>query len=331
MEATTESFQLRLPKSGKRADKFSEPGKCDAYATRSLVRGGPLWSGVLLANGTRTHMARLINLPAVSAVPDAEAHGRADTARRRELFAWADAVLAQLGLDRAIARAQTIEALRRIVLDTDSVEVILVIRDALHPGSGQQRQEHFRGLREGALKLILKNRFAEKKKNREAELRRRKPTDWTDQLKLDKDGKIVGNLANAILILRESPDWKGVLGFDEFNVRVVALKPLPLEEAIQGAWSDHCDSMTRVWFLRHEIKINAGDVGRAVQAAARFNPFHPVRAYFDALVWDGVPRLASWLQDYLHVEDSAYARAIGPRFLVSGVARIYRSVVDSRH
>jgi hypothetical protein len=59
------------------------------------------------------------------------------------------------------------------------------------------------------------------------------------------------------LILRESPDWKGVLGFDEFNVRVVALKPLP-EEAIQGTWSDHSDSMTRVWFLRNEIKISAG-------------------------------------------------------------------------
>jgi hypothetical protein len=166
----------------------------------------------------------------------------------------------QLGLGRAIARAETIEMLRRIVLDTDSAEVILAIREALHPSGEQQRQEHFHGLREGALKQILRNRFVEKKKNREAELRRRNPADWTDQLKLDKDGKIVGNLANSILILRESPDWKGVLAFDEFNVRVVALKPLPLEEAIQGAWSDHCDSMTRVWFLRQEINIGAGDV-----------------------------------------------------------------------
>jgi hypothetical protein len=83
-------------------------------------------------------MAKLINLPAVPAVPDAEAHGRADTARRRQLFAWADAVLVQLGLDRAIARVQTIEALRRIVLDIDSAEVILAIRDVLHPSSGER-------------------------------------------------------------------------------------------------------------------------------------------------------------------------------------------------
>ena len=50
---------------------------------------------------------------------------------------------------------------------------------------------------------------------------RRKQPDWTDALILDKEGKIVGNLANVILILREAPEWKGVLGYDEFNARVV--------------------------------------------------------------------------------------------------------------
>ena len=71
------------------------------------------------------------------------------------------------------------------------------------------------------------------------------------------------------------------------------------------------------------ISPSAGDVGRAVQAAARHNRFHPVRDYFEALVWDGVPRLESWLQRYFHVEDSEYVRAIGPRYLISAVARIY--------
>src|SRR5262249_5898045 len=124
--------------------------------------------------------------------------------------------------------------------------------------------------------------------------------DWTDQLKLDREGKILGNLANLILILRESPDWKGVLAFDEFNVRVVAQKPMPLEEGVSGGpWSDHHDAMARVWFLRQDIKVAAGDVGRAVQAAARFNLFHPVRNYFESLVWDSKPRLDTWLQTYL--------------------------------
>ena len=222
-----------------------------------------------------------------------------------------------------MAAARSIEELRRVTFNADSAEVALAIRDALHPASGH-RQEHFRGLKEGGLKLILKNRFAELKKTREAALRRRKQPDWTDQLILDKDGKIIANLANLILILREAPKWKGVLGYDEFNARVVIRRrrhgerkrPTRPGPTITSPWRGSGSSA--------RISPSAGDVGRAVQAAARHNPFHPVRDYFDSLVWDGVPRLESWLQTYFHVEDSEYVRAIGPRYLISAVARIYR-------
>jgi predicted P-loop ATPase len=49
-----------------------------------------------------------------------------------------------------------------------------------------------------------------------------------------------------------------------------------------------------------------------------------VREHFESLEWDGVQRLDTWLIDYFHAEDTAYIRAIGPRYLISGVARIYR-------
>ena len=243
-------------------------------------------------------MVKVIKLP-VPASQDADDHARADTQRNQRLFDWADAVLKRLRLDKAVAAARSIEELRRVTFNADSAEVTLAIRDALHPASGH-RQEHFRGLKEGGLKLILKNRFAELKKTREARLRRRKQPDWTDQLILDKDGKIIANLANLILILREAPEWKGVLGYDEFNARVVIRKRPPWgEEAADTPWTDHHESLARVWFQRKKISPSAGDVGRAVQAAARHNPFHPVRDYFDSLVWDGVPRLESWLANVL--------------------------------
>ena len=167
-----------------------------------------------------------IKLPIPTPPPNADAHARADTERNRRLFDWAEAVLKALGLDKAVAAARSIEDLRRITLDVDSAEIALALRDALHPASGQH-QEHFRGLKEGSLKLILKNRFADWKKAREATLRRGKPSDWTDELILDKDGKIVANLANLILILREAPKWKGVLGYNEFAACVVIQKCPP--------------------------------------------------------------------------------------------------------
>src|SRR5260221_8562658 len=42
-------------------------------------------------------------------------------------------------------------------------------------------------------------------------------------------------------------------------------------------------------------------------------------------------RIEAWLQTYLHVEDSEYVRAIGPRYLISAVARIYRPGCKADH
>jgi predicted P-loop ATPase len=286
-----------------------------------LVTGGhPFF--LKLFTGKFDEMVKVIQLPA-PASQDADEHARADTQRNQRLFDWADTVLKRLRLDKAVAAARSIEQLRRVTFNTDSAEVTLAIRDALHPSSGHP-QEHFRGLKEGGLKLILKNRFAELKKTREATLRRRKQPDWTDQLILDKEGKIIANLANVILILTEAPEWKGVLGYDEFNARVVIRKRPPWGEEMPDApWTDHHESLARVWFQNGKINPSPGDVGRAVQAAARHSPFHPVRDYFDSLVWDEVPRLDAWLVTYFHAEDNEYVRAIGPRYLISAVARIY--------
>jgi len=275
----------------------------------------------------------VVKLP-VPASLGADEHAQAETERDQRLFAWADAVLKALGLDKAVAAAKTVEDLRRVTFDVDSAEVITAIRNALHPASGR-RQEHFSGLREGGLKIILKNRFAELKKTREAALRRGKRSpevDWTADLILDKDDRIVANLANLILILRHAPKWKGVLAYDEFSVRVVIRKRPPWGvEALDAPWVDHHESLARTWFQREKISPTLGDVGRAVQAAARYAVFHPVRDYFESLAWDGALRLPTWLQDYFHVEDSDYVRAIGPRYLISAVARIYRPGCQADH
>jgi predicted P-loop ATPase len=290
-----------------------------------LVTGGHPYFLKIFTDLTMAN--KVIKLP-VSVSPDADEHARADTQRNQRLFDWADVVLKKLGLDKEVAAAQSIEKLRNITLDdADPAELILAIRDALHPASGH-RQELFRGLTERGLKQILKNRLNELKKTREEVLRRRKPKqpDWTDQLILNRDGRIVANLANLILTLRQAPKWKGVLAFDEFNIRVCIRKRPPFEEEVAAdtPWTDHHESLARSWFQREKINAAAGDIGRAVQAAARYNCFHPVRDYFSSLVWDREPRLDAWLVIYFHAEDSEYIRAIGPRYLISSVARIFQ-------
>ncbi len=259
----------------------------------------------------------------------AEEHARAETERKQRLFAWADRVLQSLGITERVTHAISVDELQKIVFDDDSIEVKLSARDVLHPAAGK-RDSCFVGLNEAGLIRLLKVRFIEMKKRREQALRDgmnggRAAHDWSAGLVLDDSGGVRPLLANLILVLSEHPQWKGVLAYDEFNARVVLRKAPPWDEkATETLWTDHHETLTRAWFQREDIAAQQGDVGRAVQAAARANVFHPVRDYLDALVWDGTPRIDSWLTTYLHADESAYTRAVGPRFLISGVARIYQ-------
>ena len=127
------------------------------------------------------------------------------------------------------------------------------------------------------------------------------------------------------MFLREHPVWKDVLAFDQFNARVVIRKrPYWGDEEPDVSWTDHHESLVRVWFQDEDIAATQSDVGRAVQAAARNNLVHPVRSFLDSLAWDGKARIDSWLIDYMHADDSPYARAISSRYLISAVARIYQ-------
>ena len=167
-------------------------------------------------------------------------------------------MLKALGLDKAVAAARSIEDLRRIALDVDSAEIALALRDALHPASGQ-RQEHFRGLKEGSLKAILRNRFAEWKKDREATLRRGKApkSDWTDQLILDKDGKIRPILANLILILGAKPrSGRACSAMTNSPPMSSSDRPPPWGgEPPDSPWVDHHELLARVWFQKRAASI----------------------------------------------------------------------------
>lgn len=52
------------------------------------------------------------------------------------------------------------------------------------------------------------------------------------------------------------------------------------------------------------------------------NPYHPVKDYFRTLVWDGQPRIDTWLVTYAGAEDSEYLRAISSIVLIAAVRRI---------
>ena len=151
---------------------------------------------------------------------------------------------------------------------------------------------------------------------------------WSVDLLRNRDGKVLPVLANAIHALRNAPEWNGVLWHDEFAVRTVARSPLPWMTRTQPwadiSWSDRDDYLVTEWLQRHGVRVRASISGQAIETVARDRLFHPVREYLDALCWDASPRLDSWLVRYLGAAETPYAQAIGPRWLISAVARIYR-------
>jgi predicted P-loop ATPase len=52
------------------------------------------------------------------------------------------------------------------------------------------------------------------------------------------------------------------------------------------------------------------------------NQFHPVKQYLDALTWDGVPRIDTWLTAAANAANTPYTRAVSAIMLIAGVRRV---------
>ena len=120
-----------------------------------------------------------------------------------------------------------------------------------------------------------------------------------------------------------------MLAVNEFGFGTVALKLTPWGVVPKGEWTDQEARLTTEWLQRQGILVSVELAAQAVQTVARDRPFHPVKTYFQGLHWDAVERVDSWLSGYLGAEDNEYSRAVGARWLISAVARIFRPWVKA--
>ena len=71
------------------------------------------------------------------------------------------------------------------------------------------------------------------------------------------------------------------------------------------------------------MRVSDRDLREAIILAAAKNKFHPVRDYFNALAWDGAPRLDTLRICHLGCPDLAYHREIIRTVLVAAVVRTF--------
>jgi predicted P-loop ATPase len=156
-------------------------------------------------------------------------------------------------------------------------------------------------------------------------------TGWKDRLLIGKRGAPLALVANALTALRHAPQWQGVLRFNESSLATIVKRAPPFENtlAIPFPWADEHDVLTAAWLQHQGIGVGKEIAGQAVQTVARDHPFHPIRDYLDVLRWDGIPRIDDWLTLYLGAEPSEFVRAVGAKFLIGGVARVYQPGVKN--
>lgn len=136
---------------------------------------------------------------------------------------------------------------------------------------------------------------------------------WRAQLKLGENGP-KKCLTNLMLYLRNLPGLGKALRWNEM-ASVAEWNGVPLRD------EDYVD--IRMAIEAAGYQPDKGDMEVAVRRAAMDHPYHPVQDYLDALQWDGKPRLDVWLPHIFGAPDTAYERAVGPKWMIGAVARAY--------
>lgn len=152
-----------------------------------------------------------------------------------------------------------------------------------------------------------------------------------DKLTRTARGRLEATAGNVIVIFRNDPRCAGVLAFNELAQRAERLKPWTVFDRLgsdkAGPLTD--DDVTRVglWLAsEYSMKLEHGELLRGLNAAAYDRRFDPLAEALEGLaqLWDGVPRLNTWLKQHGQIEDSGceeYISAVGRVFMVGSVAR----------
>ena len=158
---------------------------------------------------------------------------------------------------------------------------------------------------------------------------------WLGRLRRDDRGRVIPDLANVLIALRNEEKLLAACGFDEMLQHSIVQREWPrapdADPVQPPPHETNDDDITRIqeWLQFMGMpRVGRETVGQAIEAFARERRFHPVRDWLDGLVWDGASRLDRWLFSYFGAaaEDDAaieYVAAIGRMFLIAMVARVF--------
>lgn len=137
-------------------------------------------------------------------------------------------------------------------------------------------------------------------------------------LSLTAQLKAETNADNVNRVLTKIPGFAGMVYYDEFYESIF--------NADGREWTDADTSRLLIRFQRelHFKRISKDALIDGLMVSAHENTRNAPRDWMDTLVWDGKPRLDTFLPTYTGCEDNDYTRTAGRNWWISMVARIYQ-------
>lgn len=145
--------------------------------------------------------------------------------------------------------------------------------------------------------------------------------DWRLGLEYNRQGVLVNNLKNLLLILNHDENLKSIV-FNQFSDGMEIKGEVPWEHPGKF-WRDADDSQLISYVDLNYGNFSARNYDIAVTKVVDDRSYHPVREFLNSLpVWDKIPRADTLLVDYLGAVDNAYVRAVTRKTLCGAIARV---------
>jgi len=164
------------------------------------------------------------------------------------------------------------------------------------------------------------------------ELESGRDPNWQANLSRKPNGDLHPIVSNAIAILTNDEQWRGVLAHDAFASRSIFRAPPPWyaddAPALPHTDLEDDDDVRLVSWMerRYSLRISKETAHAALELVCQRHAFHPVRDYLRTCrdLWDGKMRLPTFSRDYLGATDSDAHSAVAPlRWFICAVRRIH--------
>ncbi len=127
---------------------------------------------------------------------------------------------------------------------------------------------------------------------------------------------------NCKIALREDPILKDAIRFNELNERVDIIKPMPWRRTAAPMTDVDVANLITYLEVNYGLKVDRM-IERAIKTVSFDNPYHPIKQYWESLVWDGTERVRHALHHFLGADETELNYQALKIFMLGAIARVY--------